>query len=28
MNTRPDVGQAIAAAARSMNHKRTLDETL
>jgi GAF domain-containing protein len=28
MNTRPDVGQAIASAARSMNHKRTLDETL
>src|SRR3954451_5456116 len=28
MNTRPDVRQAIAAAARSINHKRTLDETL
>jgi GAF domain-containing protein len=28
MNTRPDVGQAIAAAARSINHKRTLDDTL
>jgi GAF domain len=28
MSTRPDIGQAIAAAARSINHKRTLDDTL
>jgi GAF domain-containing protein len=28
MNPRPDVGQAIADAARSINHRRTLDETL
>jgi hypothetical protein len=28
MNARPDVGQAIVAAARSINHERTLDATL